>query len=116
MSTISGYKTTVFKKRRLILQETVVKQGYASCFCIVKGKKLHVVKKRPVAQKQNMFKMAGFGAGGMAGTMVIGTLAYALVNKIRKPARSRRPPSPSQARVHPLRKGREVIAKPQLNF
>lgn len=69
-----------------------------------------------MAQKEDMFKMAGFGAGGMVGTMAISMLAYAVVNKIRQPARSRRPPSPIRAKVHPLRKGREVIAKPQLNF
>lgn len=85
----------------------MVTKGYASCFCIVNSKKVQVIKKRPVVQKQKLFKAAGFGAGGMAGTMVVGVVAYAIVNKIRQPPTERKPPKPSpqsprqKSRIHP---------------
>ncbi|XP_053374828.1 uncharacterized protein LOC123563934 isoform X3 [Mercenaria mercenaria] len=82
---------------------SMVATGYASCFCMVKGKKVYVIKKRPVAEKKNMFKAAGFGAGGMVGTLAVGMIVYAVVNAIRKP-RSRNKPTPRpkrSSRVHP---------------
>lgn len=63
----------------------MVKTGYASCFCMVKGKKMYIIKKRPVPEKTNMMKAAGFGAGGMVGTLTIGVIIYAIVNAKRQP-------------------------------
>ncbi|XP_060582136.1 uncharacterized protein LOC132738608 isoform X2 [Ruditapes philippinarum] len=88
----------------------MVTKGYASCFCIVNNKKVQVIKKRPVAQKGKMFKAAGFGAGGVAGTMAVGVAVYMIVNKVRQPKKppTTRPPSSlstgnvrQRTRVHP---------------
>ncbi|XP_053374815.1 uncharacterized protein LOC128547113 [Mercenaria mercenaria] len=92
----------------------MVTKGYASCFCIVNSKKVQIIKKRPVVQKGKLFKAAGFGAGGMAGTMVLGVAVYALVNKLRQPTEKKKPPTPrpltpsagsarQKSRVHPQR-------------
>ena len=83
----------------------MVVTGYASCFCNVNGKKVYIIKKRPVPDKKDMMKAAGFGAGGMVGTMTIGIIIYAIVNrKKRKPSERKpmsRPRRPSGSRVHP---------------
>lgn len=114
------------KMHCFFLQETMVKTGYASCFCMVKGKKVQIIKKRPVAQTKNMIRSAGFGAGGMAGTIVICLIIYSIVNKLRQPRESSiskpppmsKPPRISGSRVHPHQKQgpRPEILKPQLNF
>lgn len=110
----------------LFLQETMVKTGYASCFCMVEGRRVQIIKKRPVAQTKNLIKSAGFGAGGMGGTMVIGLIIYSIVNKLRQPRESviskpppmSKPPPISRSRVHPQQKQepRPEVLKPQLNF
>lgn len=78
----------------------MVVTGFASCSCIMNGKMVDVVKKRPIAKEQKLYFAAGYGAGGMAGTMAIGVLIYVIINKLRQPQKSFRPRSPS-ARVHP---------------
>lgn len=82
----------------------MVSSGYASCFCIVHGKKVHIIKKKPVVPKATMVKAAGFGAGGMAGSMVVGGVVYALVSKFRQPPKpEKRPISPpsTRRRIYP---------------
>ena len=97
----------------------MVTKGYASCFCVVNEKKIQIIKKRPVAQKEKLFKAAGFGAGAVTGTMVIGVVVYMIVNKVRQPSVKRKPPTPrppspspsprtvrQRTRVHPQGRAR----------
>ncbi|XP_060551360.1 uncharacterized protein LOC132712939 [Ruditapes philippinarum] len=80
----------------------MVKTGYASCFCMVKGKKMYIIKKRPVPEKTNMMKAAGFGAGGMVGTLTIGVIIYAIVNAKRQPVSMKPTSRPKRiSRVRP---------------
>ncbi|KAL4237886.1 Protocadherin Fat 4 [Mactra antiquata] len=87
----------------------MVDTGYASCSCVFNGKRLNIIKKRPVPKPEALYKAAGFGAGGMLGTIVIGVIIYAVVSKIKSsPKRSaittKEKPRPSprmRQKVHP---------------
>ncbi|XP_052767832.1 fibropellin-1-like [Mya arenaria] len=76
----SGQPTKVREKAR-----KRVKEGYVSCKCLVDDKEVDIIQKKPVPQPRHMVKAASFGAGGMAGTMVVGVIMYLIISRFRKP-------------------------------
>ncbi|KAL4237883.1 hypothetical protein ACF0H5_002593 [Mactra antiquata] len=108
-------KCRTSEKEKEFARQMVV-TGYASCSCIVNGKSVDIIKKKPVPENKSIVKAAGFGAGGMASTLVIGIVIYVLVNKFRKPAKkpssmgkrrmgSASSSSSTQSKVHPQTEG-----------
>lgn len=70
---------------------------------------MNIIKKKPVLDDKAIVKAAGFGAGGMVGTLVIGIIVYATISQLRTPkaevrrriARKRIGSDLSSSKIHP---------------
>ncbi|KAL4236939.1 hypothetical protein ACF0H5_005325 [Mactra antiquata] len=81
-------------------QTEMVSTGNAKCSCVVNGKEVNIIKKKPVPTSKEIYIAAGFGAGGMIGTMVVGIIIYVVVTRLqgKKPTRNR----PTSSRISPI--------------
>jgi len=50
----------------------------------VADKEVKIIPKKPVPTMKQKMRAAGVGAGGMAGTMAIGTVIYLIVSKLKR--------------------------------
>ncbi|XP_052766623.1 neurogenic locus Notch protein-like [Mya arenaria] len=60
-----------------------VSSGLVSCFCEVHGQKLPIIITRPQIKTERLIKVAGYGAGGMAGAMIVGVLIYLIISGVK---------------------------------